>query len=187
MEVSSLTSQLSSLQQNMSVQITSLQQNISVLENQIIALNHSVRFSSYDNVARTFHNGNWGTAYYVNVAYDTHQAYDTISGIYTIPINGTYHIEAQLSPSINPSDNYQAEFVIFVNSACTGSGYYVNSIYNGVTSSQGMYATTFFVSADIALNQGDAVLICLYWSSSGDVIEYDVDSYNSLHIFNIGN
>jgi len=186
-QVSALTDQLNSFQQNISILISSLEQNtsaqISSLQSQISALNQSVRFSSVDSTQRTFAAGVSTPAIYENVIYDTHHAYDTNLGIYTIPINGTYHIEASLGLSIGESKGYYSQFDITVNSICSINDL-AETFSNGVTS--GLTSPlSFFLSGDLELKKGDTVLICMLQNSGSDVTEVVDPSKNQMHLFSI--
>lgn len=100
------------------------------------------------------------TIVYETVDYDTHGAYNSSTGTYTVPVNGTYSIAACLrTVGAVFTTNQGISIGLFVNGSVKA---YIGSWRNTMPTSTGSYAMYAEGETEYRLNAGDLVTIRIY-------------------------
>jgi len=124
---------------------------------------------------------------YESVVYDTNNAYNSNTGIYTVPISGTYLVDACLSvASGNNAPGLNGNLYIAINGPCSngGSGQAINELLFYAQSNVGVDVP---FSGIFSYATGDQLIVCFNLVSSANFEQYPATSLNRFHIVRIGN
>lgn len=181
--VSQMQSQIAALNETNNL----LTAQVTDLQSQITSLNQTVILFAECSASTVLQNVVISQVIYDTINTDTHNAYNSGTGIYTIPVAGSYFVHAVISLDSRGASGIYADFYIAVNGTCDSPqhtyGSFTNQLEQFAVPNVG---TGVEVSGVFAFNTGDQITECVYIDAS-DYGIYPAPEHNRLHIIRVGN
>lgn len=134
--------------------ITTIASNIVLNYSAIGGLSNPYKFSAVSTTNRTTGNSAFAIIIFETEEYDTNSNYNAATGVYTAPVNGFYHFEANLSFDSASND-------IIISLYKNGADYRWGNRIKGASSSVGVH-----VSSDMQLTAGDTIAVYAFGSNN---------------------
>lgn len=144
-----------------------------ILETETVAARYST------NAGQSISTGTYTTVVYEDLDFDTHNAYNTSTGIYTAPVSGYYKVEANFAWSaLNATTTKLSIIRLYV-------GEIVKKVNIREYQATSTLTTSEYISDIVYINKGDEVEIRAYQDSGGSEALETSGIYNTFSIARI--
>jgi hypothetical protein len=142
-----------------------------IMGNQTIGMDEVVACSYESNAAQSIANNTVATVLFEDKLYDTHQSYNTSTGVFTAPISGYYNLSTFVTfgGTTGWAISEQVQLRVQVNSVLK-----LQYVYQYPATSASSIVTPMYIAGCFNMNKGDTILIEVF-QNSGASLAIDSD------------